>query len=104
MLSKASSCVNLEGKNVKFFIDSRILDMRNLKPKPKIYRLKQNPVSALCGLTTPSSGKIQVLGSKITNTTQFEKSQGLRKVGICLQEDFLWDDLTVAEYLYTHKT
>jgi len=45
MLSKASSCVNLEGKNVKFFIDSRILDMRNLKPKPKIHRPKQYPVS-----------------------------------------------------------
>jgi len=32
---------------VNFFIDSRILDMRNLKPKPKIYRLKQNPVKSM---------------------------------------------------------
>ena len=47
MLSKASSCVNLEGKNVNFLIYSRILDMRNLNPKPKIHRPKQYPVTEI---------------------------------------------------------
>jgi ABC-2 type transport system ATP-binding protein len=56
---------------------------------------KSTTIRMFCGLLTPTSGTIRVLGHEVPRESEFLRS----KIGYMTQKFSLWDDLTVLENL-----
>lgn len=59
---------------------------------------KSTTISILTGLTAPTSGSVTIFGNDITTDMDVIRTI----IGICPQEDVLWDELTVEEHLITY--
>jgi ABC-type uncharacterized transport system ATPase subunit len=56
---------------------------------------KSTTISILTGLTAPTSGRVSIFGNDVTSGMDTIRTL----IGICPQEDVLWDELTVMDHL-----
>lgn len=57
---------------------------------------KSTTMGMLCGTLTPTSGDASINSFSISR----ERTSARRNLGICMQQDIIWDDVSVEDHLY----